>query len=79
MSAETILEVVRLLDEHRRIPLYRLAKMLHTDPDALRAMTEMLSHRGPDGGNTWLGRRAPPTTVAPDRVARALVGPLPNP
>ena len=27
------------------------------DPDALRAMTEMLSHRGPDGGNTWLGRR----------------------
>ena len=40
MSAGPILEVVRLLDEHRRIPLYRLAKMLHTDPDALRAQIE---------------------------------------
>ncbi len=27
--------------------------------------------------HTWLGRRAPPTTVAPDRVARALVGSSP--
>ena len=40
MSAEPILEVVRLLEEHRRIPLYRLAKMLHTDPDTLRTQIE---------------------------------------
>lgn len=40
MSAGPILEVVRLLEEHRRIPLYRLAKMLHTDPDALRTQIE---------------------------------------
>ena len=40
MSAEPILEVVRLLEEHRRIPLYRLATMLHTDPDVLRAQIE---------------------------------------
>jgi proteasome accessory factor C len=40
VSAERILEVVRLLEEHRRIPLYRLAKMLHTDPDTLRTQIE---------------------------------------
>jgi hypothetical protein len=40
VSAEPILEVVRLLEEHRRIPLFRLARMLHTDPQVLRAQIE---------------------------------------
>ncbi len=40
MSAGTILEVVRLLEEHRRIPLYRLARMLHSDPDLLRSQID---------------------------------------
>jgi hypothetical protein len=40
MSAQPILEVVRLLEEHRRIPLYRLATMLHTDPNELRTQIE---------------------------------------
>lgn len=40
MSVGPILEVVRLLEEHRRIPLYRLARMLRTDPDELRAQIE---------------------------------------
>jgi len=40
VSAEPILEVVRLLEEHSRIPLYRLARMLRTDPDVLRTQIE---------------------------------------
>lgn len=40
MSAGPILDVVRLLEQHRRIPLDRLAAMLHTDPTSLRAQIE---------------------------------------